>query len=107
MTQATIQLLVFNQAGQKTVAASPTVMDRIAAYARDARACGLSDTELRDDIARFWPNARRTVDVKTAPGGDVWISMTPARSVESTKSSERRATSPNRRSRHVAERAAL
>ncbi len=97
----TVQLLVFNRAGQKSVAASPQVMDRIAAYARDARACGLSDAELRDDIARFWPSTRRAVDVRTASDGQVWVSMTPA-----WPAVPARLAKP-RRSRHVAERAAL
>ena len=106
MTQATVQLLVFNRAGQKTVAASPPVMDQIAAYARDARACGLSDAELRDDIARFWPSARRRVDVKTAPSGDVWVSMTPTRAV-ALPAARRQGARAGRRSRLVAERTAL
>jgi hypothetical protein len=107
MTQANVQLLVFDRAGQKTLAASPPVMDQIATYARDARACGLSDAELRDDIARFWPNARRRVDVTTAPGGDVWVSMTPALTNGSPQANPRRRTSRPRRSCHVAERTAL
>ncbi len=94
---AEVRLFVFNLVGQKTIASSPKVMDRIAAYARDGRRCGLSDTELRDDIARFWPSARRIIEVKTAPGAEVWVSMTPSRQVAPSLPTAWQVTAASRR----------
>ena len=37
----------------------------IEAYARAARACGLTDAELQDDILAFWPLAGMQVEVTT------------------------------------------
>jgi len=94
---AEVRLFVFNLVGQRTIASSPKVMDRIAAYARDARRCGLSDAELRDDIARFWPSTRRVIEVETAPGAEVWVSMTPSRQAAAALPNAWRRTAASRR----------
>lgn len=50
----------------------------IEAYARAARACGLTDAELEDDILAFWPLPGLTVEVTTGLDRTVCIYLVTA-----------------------------
>ena len=45
----------------------------IDAYARAARACGLTDEELQRDILDFWPEPGRSVEVVTGADATICI----------------------------------
>ncbi len=76
---AEVHTLIFNVTGQPTIAPPPRAMRRLEDYVSTARDYGLTDAEIADDVIRQWPSERRDVSVLTQPGGEIWVSLTPAR----------------------------
>ncbi len=80
-----VQIIIFNLTGERSIAPMPTVMRKIQAYVEGARDCGLSDSEIAQDVTAFWPNARRVISVETIPGGEVRVSVMPARAAATAR----------------------
>ncbi len=87
-----VQIIIFNLTGQRSIAPMPTVMRKIQAYVEGARACGLSDEEIAQDVTAFWPSARRVVSVETIPGGELRVCVMPAPTVTAARRQRVRVT---------------
>lgn len=80
-----VQIIIFNLTGQRSIAPMPTVVRRIQAYVQGARACGLSDTEIAQDVTAFWPSERRLISVETIADGEIRVCVMPAQTAATAR----------------------